>query len=118
LSNNLIRSVDDILDGLKSLPNLTHLAITLPNEEEQTVLVENIGTLKFLNGHKVMPPKAITHPATMSPPRGKAAAAVTLGLKQADLEEIGALYDEIRALHKAGGSESDRHLSEQFDTKV
>lgn len=29
LSNNLIKSVDDIIEGLASLPNLTHLSITL-----------------------------------------------------------------------------------------
>jgi Leucine-rich repeat (LRR) protein len=57
LSNNLIKSVDDILDGLKSLPSLTHLSITLQDETESAVLAENLASLEFLNGEEITLPR-------------------------------------------------------------
>ena len=32
ISNNLVKNVDDIIDGLASLPSLTHLSITLASD--------------------------------------------------------------------------------------
>ena len=39
ISNNLVKSVNDIVVGLASLPSLTHLKITLTSDFEKDALI-------------------------------------------------------------------------------
>ena len=54
ISNNLIKSIDEIIEGLESLPSLTHLSITLASVEDKKMLSQSLRTLEFLNGEEVI----------------------------------------------------------------
>ena len=54
ISNNLVKSVADIVDGLASLPSLTHLSITLSSESEKAELAASLRALEFLNGEEIL----------------------------------------------------------------
>ena len=54
ISQNKVEAISDVIEGLNSLPSLTDLKITLPNESDKYILVSSLRTLKYLNSEEIL----------------------------------------------------------------
>eukprot|EP01138_Halocafeteria_seosinensis_P012779 gb/GECG01013055.1/.p1 GENE.gb/GECG01013055.1/~~gb/GECG01013055.1/.p1 ORF type:complete len:808 (+),score=132.51 gb/GECG01013055.1/:1-2424(+) len=80
IRDNPIRSASAVRDGLRSLPQLRYLYVTMPTEEEEDELVVALPNLSFLNGVELEDePEALTQTAQ---PRGQGDSITETGLRK------------------------------------
>ena len=79
ISNNLFHSIESIIPGLKSLPSLESLQITLLSDTDQPTIISSLPNLLILNDHCINKEEDYS-------------------IKQEDLENIAIIYDDIRAV--------------------
>ncbi|OMJ87610.1 hypothetical protein SteCoe_10607 [Stentor coeruleus] len=127
ISNNLIASIDLILPGLLSLPNLIELHVTLQDFSEEQLLLNNLPKLQNLNGNPVDKYRAQISVQEQDSDDEKDLQQSLLAcqssgffseetsLNQEYLEKIAVLYDEIRALWVKEDKKKDSVLAEDFD---
>ena len=54
VSNNSITRIENSLDGLGSLPKLTHLSIDVESAEDKAKIAKACAKLEFLNGEEIV----------------------------------------------------------------
>lgn len=117
-----------MISGLKSLPNLRKLSITLKNTDEEAFLINELPYLEILNNEKISKksqasnkniPQNLSSKAKQEQTFQKTPESVEKSsLKQEDLESLSNVYDAIRQIHKEINPEGDLALAEQFDEHV
>ncbi|OMJ66454.1 hypothetical protein SteCoe_36689 [Stentor coeruleus] len=99
ISNNMIQSLNQIIPGLKSLPNLKSLHVTFLNDIDQVSIVGALPNLVYLNDNLIG--KIEDH-----------------SIKQEDLEKVAVIYDEIRSVWRNQDPEQDKALANSFDESI
>lgn len=105
ISNNMIELLSSILPGLKSLPSLIDLNITLNTPEEEELLLASLPNLLRLNDTELGNLSSIDYTGPEC-------------LTQDDLEKVASLYDDIRSYAKEIDPGLDKKLATDFDENV
>ena len=100
----MLDSITQVLPGLKSLPKLRDLNITLNTQEEEDLLLSSLPHLLRLNDTELC-----MQSAEYAGPES---------LTQDDLEKVAIMYDDIRSYAKEIDSGLDKRLAADFDEIV
>ena len=131
----LIKKVDSVLPGLKTLKNLRKLSINIKGKEEELHLLSELFFLEFLNNEKISRNNSnssfnaqnqnaqnFQKPFEKQSPeqefQGTPSSVAKSSIKQEDLEALSMLYDCIREVQKQANPDKDNFLVEQFDEHV
>lgn len=113
ISNNLVTRVDNVIPGLRSLPSLQELVITLASDADEATLKSRLpGLLKLNDKTYAEEPQMLEIEESLS------FSVDSFNLKQKDLERIAVVYDQIRALWRKHDAKTDKKLAADFDVHV
>jgi hypothetical protein len=89
ISNNLFLDINDLAESLISLPSLTHLIMNFKSQQEENFIRNSLPRLERINKKPIS-----SHKSDFNYTQKKNHQVHRLN--EADLENIGLLYDEIR----------------------
>lgn len=114
VSNNLLSEAGHVVEGLRSLPALCDLQITLRSEEDEADLAMKLPNLRTLNDKPVVKAFPSSSPLSklLPPPRHE------VKFDERELESIAVTYDSIRGLWREKAPEVDKVLAYYFDVNV
>ena len=134
ISNNLIDKIDSIIPGLRSLPKLNELHVTLQNHQDETLIISKLPQLYNLNGNILQQNLNFSgsdpyfeqiseeYDAEEEKEMGRTLLACEssgffgeeASLSQEFLEKIAILYDEIRSIWSKEDKTKDEILDADF----
>ena len=126
MSKNKIESINDVIDGLKSLHSLEELKIDLPDENDKYILVKQLGSLKYLNEEEIVytpkaSPKAsktFNSEILKTPPSPKIRFQEDDIHFSTELESIEEIFHQIRVLHRMKSPTYENTLINLFEHQV
>eukprot|EP01017_Pseudomicrothorax_dubius_P047767 TRINITY_DN8610_c0_g4_i5.p1 TRINITY_DN8610_c0_g4~~TRINITY_DN8610_c0_g4_i5.p1 ORF type:complete len:578 (+),score=137.76 TRINITY_DN8610_c0_g4_i5:59-1792(+) len=122
ISNNIFSNIGDIIQPLKTLPNLRSLTVNLRNKEEEKLIISELPFLETLNAINLTTTTKRNNPTNNRPKPQQQAPTKEYKdgsiFKQEDLESVAVLYDVIRELFKKRNPDLDAKLAEEFDEHV
>ena len=130
ISQNPFRSMVDIINQLKSIPNLINLNVSFPRgkeEEEEEIVVMGLPNLQVLNGAAIASNSNTRNSSGMKEeeenegnvgPPNPSSLPPLVGIPPDDIRAVSALFASIKNAKVGRDSDSSRRLAMAFDSHV